>query len=43
MFRINAMVLIDMNHNYDLNFRAGIMCRIITMVDIDKNHKYDFH
>ena len=42
MFRINAMVLIDMNHNYDLNFRTGIMCRIITMVYIDKNDKYDF-
>ncbi|KAK2557034.1 hypothetical protein P5673_020885 [Acropora cervicornis] len=37
MFRINAMVLIDMNHNYDLTFRTGIICRIITMVYIDKN------
>ena len=30
MSRITATVLIDMNHNYDLNFRTGIMCGIIS-------------
>ena len=34
----NARVLIDMNHDYDLNIRTGI----ITMVYIERNHKYDF-
>ena len=38
MSRVNARVLIDMNHDYDLNIRTGI----ITMVYIERNHKYDF-
>ena len=41
MCGIIAMLYIDKNHNYDLNWGVIIMSRIIAMVYIDKNHYHD--